>query len=165
MKEILLQYARYNIWANDRIIEALMKLDEASLDKEILSSFPTIRGTVLHTWSAENTWLQRLQLVAQPEWVQATFKGTFSEACAGWQKASASLEQYTAQLANDDSVKTALLYKDLRENEHNTPIHQVLHHVFNHSTYHRGQLVTMLRQAGVTEIPGTDFIGYVRMMK
>ena len=165
MKEILLQYARYNIWANDRIIDALLKLDEASLDKEILSSFLTIRGTVLHVWSAENTWLQRLQLVDQPVWLQATFKGTFKEACAGWQAASASLEQYTAQLADDGAAKAALSYSDLRKNAHNTPIHDVLHHVFNHSTYHRGQLVTMMRQAGVTEIPGTDFIGYVRMMK
>jgi uncharacterized damage-inducible protein DinB len=35
-------------------------------------------------------------------------------------------------------------------------------HVFNHGTYHRGQLVTMLRQVGVTEIPQTDYIAFVR---
>jgi uncharacterized damage-inducible protein DinB len=37
------------------------------------------------------------------------------------------------------------------------PVYQMLHHVFNHATYHRGQLVTILRQLGVDKIPSTDF--------
>ncbi|MBL0200663.1 MAG: hypothetical protein IPP81_11100 [Chitinophagaceae bacterium] len=38
------------------------------------------------------------------------------------------------------------------------PVYQMLHHVFNHASYHRGQLVTMLNQLGADKIPGTDFL-------
>jgi uncharacterized damage-inducible protein DinB len=41
-------------------------------------------------------------------------------------------------------------------------VYHVLHHIFNHSTYHRGQLVTMLRQLGSKDIPATDFIAFVK---
>ena len=35
-------------------------------------------------------------------------------------------------------------------------------HAINHNTYHRGQIVTMLRQLGVEKIPATDFIVWSR---
>ena len=35
-------------------------------------------------------------------------------------------------------------------------------HVFNHSTYHNGQIVTMLRQLKIEKIPATDFIAWTR---
>ncbi len=160
MKELLLQYAGYNVWANNRIIEAMLKLQEGAVDQEMISSFPTIRATVYHTWSAEHIWLQRLQKVENPEWLAPTFRGTFTEACELWQKASAGLHDYI--IALDEAKLTAeITYHDRRNNAHSTPAFQILHHVFNHSTYHRGQLVTMLRQAGATEIPATDFIGHV----
>ena len=42
------------------------------------------------------------------------------------------------------------------------PVYQMLLHVFNHGTYHRGQLVTILRELGVEKIPQTDFIVWSR---
>jgi uncharacterized damage-inducible protein DinB len=45
------------------------------------------------------------------------------------------------------------------------PIFQMLLHVFNHGTYHRGQLVNMLRQLAVEKIPQTDFIVFSRTKK
>jgi len=38
-------------------------------------------------------------------------------------------------------------------------------HCMNHSTYHRGQIITLLRELGATEIPGTDMIAYIREIK
>ena len=69
MKETLLQYAKYNLWANSRMIEVLAKLSEEKLDMEIESSFPTIRKTVWHCVRAEDIWLQRLNLVGNPVWM------------------------------------------------------------------------------------------------
>ena len=62
MKELLVQYGTYNCWANQLIIDALLKLNDSDLDKEILSSFPSLRKTVFHTWSAEYVWVQRCLL-------------------------------------------------------------------------------------------------------
>ena len=162
MKELLLQYARYNVWANKRIIDAILNQEPAAVDREIVSSFPTIRATVYHTWSAESIWLDRLNGVEKPIWQQGTFTGTFEQACKNWEQASASLVDFIKK--QDETIMTRSVSFTYRSGESAaTPAAQILHHVFNHSTYHRGQLVTMLRQAGATEIPGTDFIGFVKV--
>lgn len=162
MKELLQQYAEYNVWANKKMIDAMLKLEGGLADKEITSSFPSIRATVFHTWSAEFIWLQRLQLAEHPVWLAGDYQGTFGEACGDWQKVSAALVQFVEKQFDDKAFTHVLQYYDLKKNSHKTPVFQVLQHVFNHSTYHRGQLVTMLRQVGATEIPGTDFIAFAR---
>ena len=162
MKELLSQYAEYNVWANNKIIEVLLKPEDSFVDVAIVSSFPSIRATVYHTWSAEYIWLQRLQLAENPVWMAGDFKGTFEEACNEWRKASGELVQFTNRLYDDKALAHVLQYYDRAKVSYKTPVYQVLHHDFNHSTYHRGQLVTMLRQLGLKEIPATDFIGFVR---
>jgi uncharacterized damage-inducible protein DinB len=165
MKELLQQYATYNVWANKLMTEALLKLDDGAIDQEITSSFPSLRATVYHTWSAEFIWLQRLQLVEHPVWVQGEFNGSFIEACENWQRASADLLQFVEKQYDDRALQHVLQFYDRQKVSHKMPVFQVLQHVFNHSTYHRGQLVTMLRQTGAKEIPGTDFIGFARKGK
>src|SRR3569833_4108445 len=88
MKDLLLKYANCNLWANKLIIDAIMKLDEPQIDLEIASSFPTIRKTVYHTWSAECIWLQRLQLAEYPVWIESDFDGSFRMAVDDWQRVS-----------------------------------------------------------------------------
>ncbi len=163
MKDLLLKYAQYNVWANDLLIDVLLGLSEQQLDQEIVSSFPSIRKTVYHTWSAEHIWFQRLSLVEHPTWMEGGFFGTFSEACHNWKAASADLQHFTANLYDEKALTHEFMYYDLKKNPHKTPVNQTLLHVFNHSTNHRGQLITMLRQAGVKKIPQTDFIAFVRL--
>ncbi len=160
MKELLLSYARYNVWANKQMIDALFKLEPALVDKEIASSFPSLRKTVYHVWGAEDIWLQRLQHVAKPTWVAAAFEGSFQEACHNWEQVSAQLLHYVSAM-QDDALHNTLHYNDIKGNPYQRKIWEVLQHVCNHSTYHRGQLVTMLRQCGATEIPQTDFSFYL----
>ena len=163
MKELLLQYAHYNVWANKLMIDALLKLEEGAADKNMVSSFPSVKATVVHTWSAEYIWLQRLQLVEHPVWIQGEFAGTFEEACTEWQKTSATLVQFIEKQYDDRALEHVLQFYDRQKASHKMPVYQVLQHVFNHSTQHRGQLITMLRQLGATKIPATDFIAFARL--
>ncbi len=162
MKELLLQYAQYNVWANKLILDTIGKLEDGAVDKEITSSFPSIRETVYHVWSAEYIWLQRLQLAEHPVWIQGEFNGAFEQACGDWQKVSATFVEFVEKQYDERAFEHVLQFYDRQKASHKMPVYQVLHHVFNHSTYHRGQLVTMLRQAGATDIPGTDFIRFAR---
>ena len=158
MKELLLQYARYNAWANKMILDVLLKLDDGAVDTEIISSFPSVRRTVMHTWSAESIWLQRLQLAEHPVWQEEVFAGTFDVACREWQATSAALIEFVQKQYDDRALQHTLQYYDRKKASHKMPVYHVLNHIFNHSTQHRGQLITMLRQLGVTGIPQTDFI-------
>lgn len=162
MKEILLQFAKYNLWANKRIIEVMLQLGEAQLDMEMVSSFPTIRKTVYHTWSAEYIWVQRLQLAEHPVWIETGFAGSFAEACNEWQKASESLVQFIEKQLDNRAFEHVFQYYNLQKQFTKMPVYTALTHAFNHSTQHRGQLITMLRQAGVSRIPGTDMILFVK---
>ena len=54
------------------------------------------------------------------------------------------------------------MYRNTKKEQFKQPVFQMLLHLFNHQTYHRGQLITMLRQVGVTKIPATDFIEWCR---
>ena len=161
MKELLNQYAQYNIWANQLVIDAIATLPEGAAEMAINSSFPNIKATVAHIYGAEDVWLQRMQHVAQPAW-NGEMNGTIAEVCHHWQQASASIAAFVATQTNEQ-LSAALSYADRRGNAYTNTFAQILHHVFNHSTYHRGQLVTMLRQAGATQIPGTDFISFARL--
>lgn len=161
MKELFNQYAQYNIWANQLVIDAILASPAEAAEMAINSSFPTIKATVAHIYGAEDVWRQRMQHVAQPVW-NGEFNGPVAEVCRRWQQASNDIAAFVAT-QTDETLAAQLSYTDRRGNTYtNTPA-QILHHVFNHSTYHRGQLITMLRQAGATQIPGTDFIGFVRL--
>lgn len=162
MKETLLQYARYNIWANKRIIDVMLRLQPMQLDQEIVSSFSTLRETAYHTWSAERVWLQRLQLIEHPIWMEADFSGDFAAACKDWEEASAQLKDFVTKQYNDAAFSHVMQYYTRQKESKKSKVSEVLIHVFNHSTYHRGQLVTMLRQVGVGSIPATDFIAFSR---
>jgi len=161
MKELLLQYAEYNVWANKLIIEPMLQLNEASVDTVIISSFPSIRATVHHIMGAESIWLQRLQLVRETLWLPDTFNGTFAEACADLLQYSTELIAFIKLHAADELMQVCS-YNDRTGREHGMQVHHILHHVFNHSTYHRGQLVTMLRQVGVSKLPATDFVAFLK---
>ena len=162
MKEILLQYAQYNAWANKLIIDVMLTVTDEQLDMPISSSFPSIRATAYHTWGAEAIWLQRLQLAEHSTWAPDTFTGTFAAACADWQKASAAVISFIEKQYNDQAMTHVVEFRDRQGKAHKQKTSYILQHVFNHATYHRGQLVTMLRQVGVTTIPSTDLIYFVQ---
>jgi uncharacterized damage-inducible protein DinB len=162
MKETLLRNAQYNAWANGMFLSTLHSLDDEILDKEIVSSFSSIRKTVYHMWGAEDIWLQRLHRVEKPIWKVLSFEGSFAEVCLMWAEASQGLISYIVDLPDDSSLTRTIPVVNMKGELYQDAIEDILLHTFNHATYHRGQLVTMLRQVGVTSIPQTDLIAFKR---
>ncbi|WP_276133619.1 DinB family protein [Polluticoccus soli] len=161
MKELLLQYAKYNVWANKRLIEVITKLEAEHSEKEIVSSFPSVNATAMHIWCAEAIWLQRLNLVEQPVWMENVFTGSFEEALIEWIKTSEGLVAFVEKQFDDRGFEHVLQYYNLQKRPMKLSVFTVLTHALNHSSYHRGQLVTMLRQLGVTKMPSLDLVQYV----
>jgi uncharacterized damage-inducible protein DinB len=162
MKDLLIQMAKYNIWANRRFAEVMLKLSEGQLDQEIASSFPSIRQTVYHMWSAEQIWLERLLLKENPIWAEVGFTGTFATACEHWLEVSEGLLDFASKQFDDRGFDHVTEYYDRKKQTHKTPVKIILQQVFNHATYHRGQLTTMLRQVGAKQIPQTDLVIFTR---
>jgi uncharacterized damage-inducible protein DinB len=161
LKEYLLLYARYNQWAHKRLLDLTNSLSPEQHHAVVPSSFDSLYKTVFHVWGAETLWLGRLQ-EAPTTLPDDPFGGSM-------RKLSDSLESLDQQWVNWLAEKEAdkLTQKLHYHNKTGDPFYEsydvLLIHIFNHSTYHNGQWVTMLRALGIPQIPSTDFIAWSRL--
>ena len=164
MKEILQQHTAYNLWAHQRMFETMRQLSEDQIHFVIPSSFSSIYKTVLHLLDAESIWWQRLKLVERIEGPGKTFTGNFAELESRLIQQSRQWEEWVRD-ANEMQLGHVFAYQNSRREQFKQSVHEVLLHLVNHSTYHRGQLVTMLHQLGIEKIMATDFNVFTRSVK
>lgn len=160
MKELLQQYAAYNIWATKLLVDIINKLSDEEINKEIASSFPSLYKTMQHMWFAEEVWWKRMKLVENIELESKDFTGSFEEMANKLAKQSQQFDEWVNG-ATETQLQHVFAYVRNKE-QFKIPVYQMLQHVFNHATYHRGQMVTLLRQLGVDKIPSTDFSTFLR---
>ncbi|GAB2652051.1 DinB family protein [Flavihumibacter cheonanensis] len=161
MKTLLLEYAAYHIWANEQLYGCIKNLNEESWTKEITSSFPSLLKTLLHMWDAESLWWQRIQgktemFIPSKNFHEHPLKGAEALLMQGhvWKE--------WLESTSEAKLNEVFSYTNLKGLSYESSYSHLLMHLFNHGTYHRGQLVTILRQLGVTDIPATDFIVWSR---
>ncbi len=164
MKALFIKYASYNVWANNKLFERMFALAEEQIHKEIPSSFPSLYKTVLHSLDAESIWWQRIKLTEYVEVPSKNFTGNFAELVKLSQQQSLKWKEWV-DAANENQLRHVFAYQNSKKEQFKQPVHEVLLHMFNHGTYHRGQIVTMFHQLGIDKIPGTDFILYTRTLK
>jgi uncharacterized damage-inducible protein DinB len=153
---------RYNEWANDRMLAVIQTLTEEQYTQKLVSSFPTIRETWTHMVFAEWVWLQR-------------WKGNSPSVRPAWSSDPTTAEQLTAVLReveeerrgvfatmDEATLDRPLSYRNLSGDPFTNRLLDVLLHVVNHASYHRGQLTTMIRQVGGAPV-STDLIVYHRL--
>ena len=161
MKGLLQQYAAYNVWANQKLFDCIVNLSDDQINREITSSFSSIHKTILHMWDAESMWWQRLKLNEFVERPSDSFTESFSELIKRQAAQSRQWEEWINS-ATDVQLGHVFAYQNTKKEQFKQPVYEMLMHLFNHGTYHRGQLVTMLRQLGIEKIPPTDFIVFCR---
>ena len=149
---------KYNAWANRRITGASRPLDPDAFTRNLGDSLGSIRNTLVHVMWAEAIWLQRWQgRSPQERPVNEDFPDT-----AAIEKSWRDIEhgqQAFLRVLTDDALAKRIGYVNFAGQTWEYSLGQMLHHVANHSTYHRGQVVTMLRQLG-QKAPSTDYLLY-----
>jgi uncharacterized damage-inducible protein DinB len=151
----------YNAWANARFFEAIEGLDETRRTAPLESSFPSVIATLGHIVGAEWIWLSRWQGTSPsgfPDWLQAP---TLEDLRSRLSRVESDRATYLAGLAEAD-LQRPVAYRTLDGTAHSTRLLDLLLHLVNHSTYHRGQVTTLLRQAGGAP-PATDYVVYTRL--
>lgn len=157
-KKYLLDIANYSNWVDNAVIKWLEQINDEQWKKEIASSFNSIAKTVLHIVGAKKVWIDFWQNVPNPVFLSAEFKGTKTELIEIWKK---SMEDYKNLIENyPEENYTQIISFKVRNEEWKMEFAQTVLHHNNHATYHRGQLVTMLRQAGFTNFSNTDLATY-----
>jgi len=150
----------YNRWANHRILDAAAKLSAEALDKDLGSSFPSVRATLAHILSAEWVWLSRWKGTSPTGVPDSWDLSTLDSIRKRWAEVEREQQEFIDALGEDD-LRRAVSYRNIKGQPFTSTMAQMLRHVVNHSTYHRGQVVTMLRQLGA-EAVSTDLITYYR---
>ena len=158
MKQILETYTSYNLWANKKILDLLAE-NISLLDKEVKSSFTSLRKTINHIWFAEEIWHKRLHGESPTSLAEPT-----NDFAAFTKQLLARSQSFIDAVKNNDEnyLQAPNTYKAIVGTPFTNPQWEMIMHCMNHSTYHRGQIVTMLRELGATAIPSTDMIGYFR---
>ena len=164
MKQIVTQYASYNLWANIVFIDYIKKLTNEQQHAFAASSFPSLFKTIVHMWETERNWLKRLQFEENIPVAGGEVNISFDEAAASLLKESASITAWINK-ATPEKIEHVVAYQNSKREQFKQPVFQILLHLFNHQTYHRGQLVSMFHQLQLGNIPNSDFISWSRMQK
>lgn len=150
----------FNAWARKRILDAVAQLDEGAYRKDLGNSFGSVHGTVVHILGAEEAWLRRWHGMSPTALLSPDTFASFTEVRRHWDALEADYQRFLAGLTEQD-VQRVFHYRDLRGNAYATPLWQMMQHVVNHSSYHRGQVTTLLRQLGAKPV-ATDLIAFYR---
>jgi len=154
----------YTEWANDLVLTAADKLSNEQLVKDVQISHKSILGTLAHMAGAEWIWLERwlgrsvTNLDAWAPWTHEN-NHTVQEVRTKWQPIIENRRAYISRLKDED-LPRELGFKRLNGEAFSMPLVVQMQHVVNHATLHRGQVVGMIRQLGITP-PATDLLFYV----
>ena len=151
----------YSAWASNRMLEAASKLTEEELSRDFKTSDKTIAGTLAHAFAADRVWLGRVQGNPPASFIDDQDR-QLDVLKKEWPALQQRWKQWSMPLTDQD-VLAKISYKDLKCNSYETPLWQILLHVVNHATHHRGQASGFLRAMGHTP-PPLDLIAFYRTL-
>ena len=155
----------YMEWADELAMEAAAKLPDEQLHHDFGISHRSIFGTLVHMAGAEWIWVERWHGHSPGK---AEAWGLWStESCVDlpmlkdrWNAVTDKRTRFVSAL-DEDRLAAELGFKLLSSDPSSMPLIDMMQHVVNHATMHRGQVVGMMRQLGV-EPPSTDLLFYLR---
>jgi uncharacterized damage-inducible protein DinB len=151
----------YTAWASLRLLEAAAQLTPEELTHDFETADRGILGTLAHIFAGDRIWLARFTAAPIPGFITdadrdlATLRTSWPALLDQWKLWAAGL--------TDDQVVAPLAYTDIRGNHWTQPLWQLVLHVVNHGTHHRGQVSGFLRSLGHTPPPLDLHVYYRRV--
>lgn len=146
----------YNRWANDRVLATVERLTVEQFTRDLGSSFRSIRDTLVHILGAEWIWLMRWRGTSPKALPPAAEFPTLEALRVRWTEVQAEQERFVAAVT-DEALARPVAYVNTKGERWEYPLGRLMQHVVNHSTYHRGQVTTLLRQLGAKPL-ATDLL-------
>jgi uncharacterized damage-inducible protein DinB len=150
----------YDAWANGRTLNACEGLTQEQLTRNLGNSFASVRDTLVHILGAQSIWLERLQGGSPSGMPKPEGFPDLAAVRARWAEIEPQLLGYVRGLSAAD-LERFHEYRNLKGTQFRDQIGNILQHLVNHGTYHRGQVTTLLRQLGGTPV-STDLIAFYR---
>ena len=136
----------YHYWARDRMLDAVEVLTPEQYSRDLSNSFPSVRDTIVHTFAGERNWYLRWTGNSPTGFPDAAEFPDLATVRNAWSLQEKSIRLFVDSLASPNELDRVLRYRTFDGQEMESSFSQMLQHVVNHATYHRGQVTTMLRQ-------------------
>jgi uncharacterized damage-inducible protein DinB len=150
----------YTAWASGLLVDAAGQLAPEELTRDFGTATKSVLGTLVHIFGADRVWLARVQSAAQqPFLTEADYQMAVLQ--NDWPVLHQRWKQWAADLT-DESLAAEVAYKDLKGDPYCQPLWQLIQHVVNHGTHHRGQVAGFLRVMGHAP-PPLDLVRYYRL--
>jgi uncharacterized damage-inducible protein DinB len=149
----------YTSWATDRLLDAAGSLTPDELTHDFGTADKNVEVSMAHIFAADRVWLTRVQgtpskmFLAPEERDLAFLRHEWPALLEQWKKWLVPL--------SDEDVLGKIAYHDLKGNPYTSPLWQIVQHVVNHGTHHRGQVSGFLRALGKVP-PPLDLIRFYR---
>ncbi|MBM3739644.1 MAG: DUF664 domain-containing protein [Acidobacteria bacterium] len=159
LPDVILTHLNYTAWASTRLVEAAAALSEEELTRDFGTADKSVLGTLVHVLAADRIWHSRVIGAPRTTFIDPedySLKVLQTE----WPVVHEKWAGYAAGIT-PESAAQVIEFKDLRGNPHRQPLWQILLHMVNHGTHHRGQAVGFLRTMG-HKPPALDLIFYYR---
>jgi uncharacterized damage-inducible protein DinB len=150
----------YNFWADHRTMDSCATLTTEQLLKPVGGSFGSVRNTLAHIMDVEWLYLERWQGRVPPSLPKAEDYPDLGAIRARWKDVEMNLTRYVSGLSDADLVRV-VEFRNTKGILYRHPLWEMMQHLVNHSTYHRGQVATLLRMLG-SSAQATDLIAFYR---
>lgn len=153
-------HLRYTAWASKRLVDAAAALTPEELTRDFGTSEKSVLGTLVHVFAADRIWMARVEGVALARFFDPETDMHLSTLQNEWPALLDRWQSYAASLTEETAAQP-IAYRDLKGNPYQSPPWQIILHLVNHGTHHRGQAAGMLRSMGKTP-PVLDLIAFYR---
>ena len=156
LQKLVTNYSAYNEWATIKIVDWLKTLEEDIPKKTSPSSYNSIDLTLQHILKAQRFWLAFISEEETSHFNWTNSEGETAEIMEKLRSVSTQMKENFS--AFDEAALTQTLQLNMPWKKNELPRYEYILHVINHSSYHRGQIVTIARALGITvNIPNTDY--------
>ncbi len=146
----------YNRWATAKMLDAVAPLTEEEFRRPIGGSFGSVSGTLVHAYGADWVWLERLHGRSPRALPEGEDLLGFEEIRKRWAAVEDERDAFLAAVT-PERLDEWISYVNFAGESCRYRLSEVLFHVANHLTYHRGQVATLLRQLGKPAV-ATDYL-------
>ena len=157
--DVLRIHLDYTAWASQKLLDTAAALSEEELNRDFGTADRTLLGTLVHIFAADRVWLYRVAGGANPGFITAADR-SFAVLQADWPAVLERWRVWAAELS-EDAAQSMIDYRNLKGVPFRQSVWQIVLHVVNHATHHRGQAAGFLRAMGKAP-PELDLIVYYR---
>lgn len=151
----------YHYWARDRLLDAVERLPPEQVTRDLGNSFPSIRDTLVHLYSADWIWCARWEGESPTALLEPSTFADVATIRRAWKEHERRVRSLLERLG-EEGIGRTVEYRTTDGKPQAQVFWQMLQHVVNHASYHRGQVTTMIRQLKATPPKSMDLIAFYR---